>query len=94
METRSSTVPEWFKFYLEQQEQNRAQERAQHLEQLRLIADTIGAGATRQQDSNIGQPNATEHLQQTKVSNQPRPPLLDSNITYSKFIAWRESWDD
>ena len=78
--------------FLQQQEEARIQERRQHQEQIKILTDLVTANSSRSQPAENN--TSTEERPQQNVSNHPRPTLLDTDITYSKYKAWREAWDD
>ena len=99
---RSSAAPDWLKDFLQQQEAARERAHQQQLEllqsareeahqqQLELIQSLLSS-QNNQQNSGASNNN---HYRNEKIASAPRPPLLQADANYSKFLSWRETWQD
>ena len=84
--------PSWRQTFLREQEELHQEEKRQHDATIQALL-----GAINNQSTSLLQNNeeATSNTStRSKLPHPARPTLLDVNVTYSKFLAWRSSWND
>ena len=79
---------------LQQMEENRRldrEDREREREAMRQEREALQQMMQDMSTSSSGSSHSTSH---SKTLNPARPEKLDVDTNYSKFIAWRESWND
>ena len=95
----ASDVPSWLLTLLNHQEEQRRkddEERRKRDEtqfqiQMQVMQNMV---ASMGNTNNGSEPPAAAGAMHKVSAAATRPSLLDVDVTYSKFIAWRSSWDD
>ena len=100
-------IPEWLETLLLRQKQvlnrqeeiraeNEATREATHREEIQLLRNMIASQNNSSSTSSTNQTtqNNSESGHTGKTNAVPRPPLLLEDTSYSKFLAWRETWQD
>ena len=106
---KTEDCPQWLQIFLKEQEKNRALERqadiqrkqeedhrrAEEMNTLREIITSVNNSQQSSSSQVLQQPQASNGEDvRTKLPTPARPSTLDIDISYSKFISWRESWED
>ena len=89
--TRPEEIPAWLESFLKRQEANR--EKA-HQEQLRILQEILNSRSNEPVPIHQASTSATNIQRSEKNTSAPRPPLLQEDTNYSKFLSWRETWQD
>lgn len=94
-------VPKWLTLLLEKQEETRLQQEEarekRHQEEMEAMRQLLAnqqnqAQVSSSSSNNHGDRNNSERNE--KIPNLPRPPTLQADASYTKFVEWREGWND
>ena len=78
-----------------QRKQEEDHRRAEEMNTLREIITSVNNSQQSSSSQVLQQPQASNGEDvRTKLPTPARPSTLDIDISYSKFISWRESWED
>ena len=83
------------KGFLEHQERMRIEERQRYEATVGALVQAInGQNNQPQNETDSNSTNVNSIVGKNKLPHPSRPPILDVDITYSKFLAWKSTWND